>query len=174
MLSGYGWALSLGFGLSLFAYGSFDLYFVFHDVGLTGMSPDGIILNFVIAFATISWGLVFITRAIRNVMSKYPSINKLIVAGTASIAASVVSAYLSSANYLQYLEDRDGLERCNATLCFAGGKCNPMDYYHDFIIFSIADVILGAIGAALLFARWKDSRRNKSAVIIRKDDNDNA
>jgi hypothetical protein len=160
------WALSSGLGLSLFAYGSFVLHSVIQSIRLSGMTLDATLLNFIMAFAMMAWGLVFNVKGLRQIMSKYPRINRLIVVGAASLSASVVTASLSINNYMQYLEDKADLARCIAQMGFCG-RWFPLIYYNDFIIFSIAGGILGVIGAALLFAGWRG--RNKHAVIIRKN-----
>lgn len=160
------WILFTGIGASLFAFGSFVLHYTISqeirfNMEFFSYSPW---LNLTVAIATMAWGLEFIVRGLRQMMLKYSRINRLIVIGGASLLASVVTASLSITNYLQYLEDKAGLQRCVESLCFASSKFNPIIYYHDFITYSIAGGILGIIGAALLFANWKGKNSHTIAL----------
>lgn len=165
-MSSIRWLLFTGIGSSLFAFGSFVLHYTISqeirfNMEFFSYSPW---LNLAVAIATMARGIELITRGLRQMMSKYPRLNKLIVIGGASLLASVVTASLSITNYMQYLEDKAGLQRCIESLCFASGKFNPIIYYHDFIIYSIAGGILGIVGAALLFAGWKS--RNSHTIAL--------
>jgi uncharacterized membrane-anchored protein YitT (DUF2179 family) len=160
-----GWSLSIGLGLLLAAFGSFFLHATVQQIRLNGLSLESLLFSCVMIFAIIAWGIVFIRKGLRQLKSRYARVKNKTIAGTVSLSASALTASLSVTNYLQYLEDKSGLQRCIESLCFASGKFDPLFYYHDFIIYSIAGGILSAIGISLLY---QDRKRAKALALLKK------